>query len=226
MKEVKHIKRALELLQPKNEPTMQFGGRRHGRYQPYPQKSRPKTYKARTFHRVRPSLLGTGAHRGQPPRLKFEIEFEVCGIITIHNEERVNVRVLDIKQYDRLGNREYSTRAQHIGKEVQIARYTTTRPERHLLRRVLILTQEDGEEIITNYGDTGFLDQISWYIDYQYDTLYSIALEKSQSRLPIQSTVHKMKSLQDFAKASLTADTKVIMAEHNPELYWRFTDHD
>lgn len=229
MKEVQHLERALALL----EPQMQFGGPKQRRYQPYPQpQSRPKRFKARAFHpKSKRGLFATGEQTpsGQPqqtPCVKFEIQFEVLGVVTIHNEERTNVRVLEIKEYGRDGSRHYSRRAQHTGKEVQIASYPTTRTERSLLRRVLIVTQapadeDDLFESATEGGDVAFLDQLAWYIEVPYDTLHNTALEKSQANVqPVQP--HTIPTLADLSKAAIAADRKVKMAEQNPILYWDF----
>ena len=233
MKEVQHLERALALL----EPQMQFGAK-HRRYQPYPQpQSRPKRFKARVFHpKSKRALFATGEQtpRGhqtpqQTPRVKIEIEFEVLGVVTIHNEERVNVRVLEIKEYNCAGSRHYSRRAQYAGKEVQIASYPTTRTERSLLRRVLIVTQapadeDDLFESGTEGGDAAFLDQLAWYIEVPYDTLHNTALAKSRANVqPATVQPNTIPTLGDLSKAAIPAARKVEMARQNPELYWDFT---
>ena len=79
MKETQHVQRALELL---NEPTMQFGAvhrrkRKNVRYQPYPDRSRPETYKARAYFPGLHQSSHDAMFADQPSdRLYYEIEFE------------------------------------------------------------------------------------------------------------------------------------------------------
>ena len=231
MKETQHLQRALELL---NEPTMQFGAahRRKRRYQPYPHRSRPETYKARAYfprlHQFRQGRLEAHFEYQPGDQLFYEIEFVLLSFNKPCN--CILVRVLDIKEYDHLGNRKDGIRNFEIGKTVQLKDYpprlfTTILPDRTKLERVPVPRVRIG---YSPQDETGFLDKFAWFTEVPFTTLYNAVLAKTRHNQPWghDEPPHTVSRLEDLAKAALTPAQKVSMARNDPDNYFYFTNRD
>ena len=224
MKATKHLQHALNALEVQ---TMQFGSGHHRkkmRYQPYTRSLllRPKqTYTASTYFPGPDQSPLDAQHAGAPPTgpLLYEVEFEVLFFNPIIQE--IFVRVLDIKEFDNLGNRLFSIRNSHIGKTFQLLNWPARGNERVPVPRVTIGKRAKRG---SRCPWLPLFHRSTWFVNVPYTALYNAALAKTKVPLtPLTSLAGgppgTVPRLRDIAKAAIPADQLVRMAAHDHDKY-------